>query len=198
MPFWFLAYVILVAEFQKYFEPKRLFRYHYVFIIVFFVVFAAQGFLKHIHYNYSIKRSTHLIANAVRFTNIGVSEYQCNFYENGIRELKKAGFKPGDNILAFYETYMLVYAAGGYVPKKLNYSAEFYVTDANNIPTERVNFMIINEYQIPMMETYLADTDWNFPEGYNRVALGTDGQNLTNMGYNYILFSAKPSETNNH
>ena len=33
------------------------------------------------------------------------------------------GFRPGDNILAFFETYMLVYAAGGYVPDGMTYWA---------------------------------------------------------------------------
>lgn len=189
MPFWFLAYFMLLVVLKKYLNPKQIPVFHYSFIITFFIIFFSQGFLKHIHYNYSIKRSTHLIENAERLTNIGVSEYQQGFYENGIEQLKKAGFKPGDEVLAFYETFMLVYAAGGYVPHRLTYSAEFFVASKDNLPPQKADFMIINEYQIPMIEEFLADTDWNFPDGYNRVELGTDGQNLTNMGYNYILFS---------
>lgn len=197
MPFWFLAYFILFKEFKKYLDPKRIPDLHIVFITVFFIVFSAQGFLKHIHYNYSIKRSRHLIENAERFTNIGVSEYQRNFYENGIRKLKKAGFKEGDDVLAFFETFMLVYSAGGYVPHRLTYSAEFFVGNKENIPPEKVNLIIIDEYQIPMLTEFLTDTDWSFPESYDRVELETDGHNLTQLGYNYILFSSPSKTTNN-
>lgn len=191
MPFWFLAYFILLAEIKRYLLPWQVNIWHTVFIIVFFVVFSAQGFIKHIHYNYSIKRSKYLIENAERFTNIGVSEYQCNFYENGIRELKKAGFKPGDKVLSFFETFMLVYAAGGYVPHSLTYSAEFFVNSASNIPPEKSNYIIIDEYQVPMMTEFLASTDWDFPTSYQIVELGTDGHNLTQLGYNYLLFYSK-------
>jgi len=191
MPFWLLAYFVLFAEFKKYLDPSRIRVMHTVFITVFFIVFVTQGFLKHIHYNYSIKRSRHVIENAQRLTDIGVSEYQRNFYENGIRELEKVGFKPGDEVLAFYETFMLVYVAGGYVPHRLTYSAEFFVNNRENIPPEKTGFIIISEYQLPMMTEFLAGTDWGFPEGYTRTELGTDGQNLTQMGYKYILFAAK-------
>lgn len=189
MPFWVLAYFILIGEFRASLDPRRILVINYVFIITFFIVFAAQGFLKHIHYNYSIKRSRHLIENAERFTNIGVSEYQQNFYENGIRELKKAGFKKGDKVLAFYKTFMLVYTAGGYVPYRLTYSAEFFVADKDNIPPDKVDYIIIDHSQIAMITDFLKQSDWNFPESYSRTELGTDGHNLTQLGYNYILFS---------
>ncbi|MDT8394532.1 MAG: hypothetical protein RQ761_11865 [Bacteroidales bacterium] len=188
MPFWALAYFILLAEFKKHFATERIPVWHTAFIIVFFVVFAAQGFLKHIHYNYSIKRSRYLVENAKRFTNIGVSEYQCDFYETGIRQLKKAGFKPGGEVLAFYETFMLVYMAGGYVPHRLTYSAEFFVNDRDNIPPEKAGYIIIDEYQVPMLTHFLAGSGWDFPISYNVVELGTDGHNLTKLGYNYLLF----------
>jgi hypothetical protein len=191
MPFWFLAYFILLAEFKKYFESPKARTWHTVFVVVFFVVFGAQGFLKHIHYNYSIKRSRHLVENSERFTNIGVSEYQCNFYENGIDQLKKAGFKKGDEVLAFFETHMLVYMAGGYVPMRLMYSADFFVLSEDNIPKEKVKYIIIDESEISMMAEFLSITNWQFPESYNRVDLGTDGHNLTQLGYNYILFYAR-------
>jgi hypothetical protein len=191
MPFCALAYFILLAEFKKYLAAERIPVWHTTFIMVFFVVFAAQGFLRHIHYNYSIKRSRHPVENAIRFTNIGVSEYQRDFYENGIRQLKKAGFRPGDEVLAFYETFMLVYMAGGYVPHRLTYSAEFFVNDPDNIPPEKARYIIIDAYQVPMLTDFLAGSGWDFPASYNIVELGTDGQNLTHMGYRYILFSRK-------
>lgn len=190
MPFWFLALFVLYGEFRTYNEKSSFNVINYVFIIVFFIVFVAQGFLKHIHYNYSIKRSIYPIEGAIRFTNIGVSEYQQNFYENGIRELKKAGFEKGGEVLAFYETFMLVYAAGGYVPHRLTYSAEFFVADKDNIPQNKVDYIIIDQGQIAMVTEFLEQSDWNFPESYNKVELGTDGHNLTQLGYNYILFSS--------
>ncbi|NQT77511.1 MAG: hypothetical protein HQ565_07335 [Bacteroidetes bacterium] len=191
MPFWFLALFVLYGEFRTYNEKSSFNVINYVFIIVFFIVFVAQGFLKHIHYNYSIKRSIYPIEGAVRFTNIGVSEYQQNFYENGIRELKKAGFEKGDDVLAFYKTFMLVYAAGGYVPHRLTYSAEFFVANKDNIPQNKVDYIIIDQGQIAMVTEFLEQSDWNFPESYNKVELGTDGHNLMQLGYNYILFSSK-------
>ncbi len=192
MPFWFLAYFILLAEFKKHLESPRINTWHMVFIMIFFVVFSAQGFLKHIHYNYSIKRSTHLVKNAERFTNIGVSEYQCRFYENGIGQLRKAGFKEGDEVLAFFETYMLVYMAGGYVPHRLSYSADFFVLNEDNIPKEKVKFIIIDESEIELISEFLSGTNWGFPKSYKRIDLGTDGHNLTQLGFNYILYSANP------
>lgn len=191
MPFWFLALFVLYGEFKTFTDKSKFQLINYVFIIVFIIVFSTQGFLKHIHYNYSIKRSRHLIENADRFTNIGVSEYQKNFYENGIRELKKAGFEPGDNVLTFWETFMLVYAAGGYVPHRLTYSAEFFVGDKSNIPPEKAKLIIIDEGKIPMLTEFLSVTNWAFPESYSMVELGTDGHNLTQLGYNYILFFSK-------
>jgi len=191
MPFWFLAYIISLAEAKSYINPKNIRAYHMAFLIVFVVVFGSQGFIKHIHYNYSIKRSVHRIEKAERFKNIGISEYQRDFYENGIKELEKAGFKPGDEVLAFYETFMLVYVAGGFVPHKLSYSVELFITDSHNIPSNKPNYIIINQHQINILRKFLDQTNWNFPSRYNQAELGTDGQNLTNLGYNYILFSAK-------
>ena len=196
MPFWFPAYFLLVVEFKKYLNTKQINTWHAVYIMIFFIVFVLQGFLKHIHYNYSIKRSTFLIENAVRLRGNSVSEYQRNFYENGIKELKKAGFKPGDEILAFYETFMLVYAAGGYVPHRLTYSAEFFIGDKDNIPPRKPKYIIIDNYQIPMLTEFLKTTNWKFPSSYSMVELGTDGQNLTQLGYNYLLFTNKERNTN--
>lgn len=195
MPFWFLAYVLAVVLFEKTSDKNFMKISNLSFIVVFFIVFAAQGFIKHIHFNYSIKRSTHRIENASRFNNIGVSEYQCNFYDNGIRELTKAGFKPGDDVLAFYETFMLVYAAGGYVPHRLSYSAEYFTTNTDNIPPQKPNYIIIDDYQVPMLKEFLVSTDWNFPASYNIVELGTDGHNLTQLGYNYLLFYSEDPQT---
>lgn len=190
MPWWALAYFIILEEFKQYINSKRIKVYHYTFIITFTIVFLSQGFLKHIHYNYSIKRSTYYIKNAERLKNIGVSEYQQKFYENGISELKKAGFTKGDEILAFYETFMLVYVAGGYIPNQLLYSAKSFVSDDDNIPQNKVKYIIIDESQISMIEEFLSQTDWDFPKSYNQSQLGTDGHNLTQLGYHYILFSS--------
>ena len=103
--------------------------------------------------------------------------------------MKKSCYEIGDEVLAFYETFMLVYAAGGYVPHKLTYSAEFFVGDEENISPVKPQFIIIDDYQVPMLTDFLKSTEWNFPASYNMVELGTDGHNLTQLGYNYILFS---------
>lgn len=191
MPFWFLALYILYADLGILPNKFQYTKYNLIFIITVSIVFVFQGFLRHPHYNYSIKRSKYPIENAVRFKGIKVSEYQNNFYENGISALNKNGFNTGDNILAFYETYMLVYAAGGYVPDGLTYWAYNFVSDNANIPQKKVDFIIINTGEIEMMRNFLSQTNWNFPESYNKTDLGTDGHNLTQMGYNYILFSAR-------
>ena len=122
-------------------------------------------------------------------TAASLSEYQNRFYENGIRELNEHGFRPGDNILAFFETYMLVYAAGGYVPDGMTYWAYHFADDPDNIPDEKVNFIIIDESEIDLMTEFLLPTDWDFPDSYKRADLGTDGHNLTQLGFNYVLFS---------
>jgi len=192
MPFWFLALYILYAEYGIITNGFRYKKYNYVFIITISIVFVFQGFLRHPHYNYSIKRSGYPIENAVRFKGIKVSEYQNAFYENGITALTENGFIPGQNILAFFETYMLVYAAGGYVPNGLTYWAYNFASDPANIPEEKVRFIIIDEQEIEMISEFLSETDWDFPKSYKRTDLGTDGQNLTQLGFNYILFSAIP------
>lgn len=87
---------------------------------------------------------------------------------------------------------MLVYTAGGYVPNGLTYWANNFASDPNNIPEEKVDFIIIDEREIGLMTQFLSPTDWDFPKSYKRTDLGTDGQNLTQLGYNYILFSALP------
>lgn len=192
MPFWFFAFYLVMAEFKILRTSKGYNRFLYILIATVFIVFIFQGFLKHPHYNYSIKRSKHIIENAVRFKNIKVSEYQKYFYENGIQALNANGFKPGGNILAFYETYMLVYAAGGYVPDGLTYWAYQFASDPDNIPDEKVDFIIIDESEIELMTEFLSQTDWDFPVSYKRTDLGTDGHNLTQLGFNYLLFSKYP------
>ena len=194
MPFWFLALYIIYAEYGIISNSFRYKKYNYVFIITISIVFVFQGFLRHPHYNYSIKRSGYTIENAVRFKGIKVSEYQNTFYENGIRVLNENGFKPGGNILAFYETYMLVYTAGGYVPDGLTYWAYNFASDPKNIPEEKVDFIIIDEKEIDLMTQFLSQTDWGFPKSFNRTDLGTDGHNLTQLGFNYILFSANGAQ----
>ena len=190
MPFWFLALYFLLAELKLLKNKKLINKYNILMILTVTVVFVFQGFIRHPHYNYSIKRSKYLIGDAVRFKGIKVSEYQNKFYENGIRELNEHGFRPGDNILAFFETYMLVYAAGGYVPDGMTYWAYHFAGDPDNIPDEKVNFIIINENEIGLITEFLSQTNWDFPASYKRIDLGTDGHNLTQMGYNYILFSS--------
>lgn len=191
IPFWLLALYILYAEYGIIANGFRYKKYNYVFIITVSIVFVFQGFLRHPHYNYSIKRSGYLIENAVRFKGIKVSEYQNAFYENGINALTENGFIPGQNILAFFETYLLVYAAGGYVPDGMTYWAYNFAGDHANIPPKKVDFIIIDTSEIEMMCDFLSQTNWDFPESYNKTDLGTDGHNLTQMGYNYILFSAR-------
>ena len=190
MPLWFLALYFLLAEFKLLKNKILLRKYNILIILTVTVVFIFQGFIRHPHYNYSIKRSKYPIENAVRFQGIRVSEYQNKFYENGIRELNEHGFSPGDNILAFFETYMLVYAAGGYVPDGMTYWAYHFAGNPDNIPNEKVSFIIIDESEIDLMTEFLSQTDWNFPKSYTRTDLGTDGHNLAQMGYNYILFSS--------
>ncbi len=192
MPFWFLALYIIYAEYGIISNSFSYKKYNYVFIITISIVFVFQGFLRHPHYNYSIKRSKYPIENAIRFKGIKVSEYQNAFYENGITALTENGFIPGQNILAFFETYMLVYTAGGYVPDGLTYWAYNFTSDPENIPEEKVDFIIIDEKEIDLMTRFLSQTDWGFPESFNRTDLGTDGHNLTQLGFNYILFSALP------
>jgi hypothetical protein len=190
MPFWFLALYILMAEFRLLKSHVHVKKYNILLILTVTIVFVFQGFLRHPHYNYSIKRSKYPIENAVRFKGIKVSEYQNRFYENGIRALGEHGFKPGENVLAFFQTYMLVYAAGGYVPDDLTYWAYHFAGDPENIPGEKVDFIIIDESEIDLMTEFLLQTDWDFPASYRRTDLGTDGHNLTQLGYNYILFSS--------
>jgi hypothetical protein len=85
---------------------------------------------------------------------------------------------------------MLVYAAGGYVPDGMKYWAYYFASDPRNIPDNKVSFIIIDESEIELMTEFLSQTDWDFPASYKRVELGTDGQNLSEMGFNYILFSS--------
>ena len=87
---------------------------------------------------------------------------------------------------------MLVYMAGGYVPHRLTYSADFFVLSDDNIPQEKVKFIIIDEGEIDLISEFLSRTNWGFPKSYERIDLGTDGHNLTQLGFNYILFSAHP------
>jgi hypothetical protein len=189
-PFWFLALYFFMAQFRVIHIKPMLIKYQYLLILTVSIVFFFQGFIRHPHYNYSVRRSKYPIENAVRFKGIRVSEYQHSFYENGIRALGENGFRPGENVLAFYETYMLVYAAGGYVPDGLTYWAYHFASDAENIPEKKVDFIIIDESEIGLMTEFLSQTDWDFPASYKRTDLGTDGHNLTQMGFNYVLFSS--------
>lgn len=191
MPFWLLAMYILFLEFNTSEDHLKLAKYKYIMLVTVSIVFVFQGFLKHPHYNYSIKRSKYPIENAVRLNHIKVSKYQKDFYERGIFALKDQGFKPGNRVLAFYETYLLVYAAGGYAADGLTYWAYNFTSDRENIPDTKINYIIIDESEINLMTDFLSETDWDFPASYSRTILGTDGHNLSQLGYNYILFSSK-------
>jgi hypothetical protein len=182
---------ILFLEFNRADGGLKLAKYQYILLVTVSIVFVFQGFLKHPHYNYSIKRSKYPIENAVRLNHIKVSKYQKDFYERGINALANQGFKPGNRVLAFYETYLLVYAAGGYAADGLTYWAYNFTSDRSNIPDTKINFIIIDESEIELMTDFLSSTDWEFPESYSRTVLGTDGHNLTQLGYNYILFSSR-------
>ena len=84
MPFWFLALYYFLAEFRKSRVKTIPDKYQYLLILTVSIVFFFQGFIRHPHYNYSIRRSKYPIENAVRFKGIKVSQYQNSFYFGGI------------------------------------------------------------------------------------------------------------------
>ncbi|VBB44611.1 membrane hypothetical protein [uncultured Paludibacter sp.] len=189
MPFWVVAFYLLIA-FSKTKENLFIKVSSTVYVLLLITGFAYLVYFNRFHYYYTPKKSNIEIENDVRFQHIKVSQWQKDFNEKAIRILNENGFKKGDKILAFYDNFITVYIAGGYIPKDLIYQFEVFATDIKNIPDKPVDYiLIIEEQEKPMME-FLKKTGWEFPEKYQRFDLGKAAENLP-AGYNSILFIKK-------
>ncbi len=189
MPFWVTAYFLLIS-FIDFKHTAFLKISHSIYVLLLIGGFTYLVYFSRYHYYYSPKQSNTNITDTSRFRNIRVSGWQKEFNDRAIHLLNDMGFKKGDKILAFYDNFITVYMAGGYVPNNLIYQFEVFASDKQNIPSYPVNYILIIEEQEKAMQSFLKHTDWGFPSDYMRFDLGKAAENLPAQ-YNSILYIRK-------
>ena len=191
MPFWVVLYFSLISILGL--KDNALFVRvsHISYTLLLIAGFAYFVYFHRAHYYYTPKKSNVKIENVVRFQNIKVSKWHKGFNEEAIQVLKDNGFKKGNEVLAFYDNFITVYMAGGYVPRNLIYQFEVFVSDRNNIPNKPIKYILIIEEQEKPMQEFLSMTNWGFPDDYMRFDLGKAAENLPTEGYHSILYIKK-------
>lgn len=189
MPFWVVAYFLLVSIID--FKQKTFLKIsNTIYVVILMVGVAYFVYFARYHYYYTPKKSNTEITDTSRFRNIKISEWQKDFNDKAIDIMRKNGFKKGDSVLAFYDNFITVYMAGGYIPSNLIYQFEVFVSDKKNIPNEPIIYIFLIEEQDKPMQEFLKDTNWDFPESYMRFDLGKAAENLPAQ-YNSILYIRK-------
>ncbi len=189
MPFWIVAYVLMIGNRDDSMRLKNISIMLWLGLL--FAAYVHLSYFTRRHYYHTPVSSKMALTNTERFKGIKVSQWQKEYYENAVKQLREHGYTNGKDILTFYEDFMTVYMIGGYIPEKLVYQSEVFMSDPQNLPHERVDYIIIIQEQEQAMAEYLKNSGWEFPEKYERIDLGRSAKNLPENTYNSILFIYK-------
>jgi hypothetical protein len=170
VPFWLVAFSYLSAQLRT--ESNE--RLDLLFVVLLLAGYVWLGNFQRYHYYYTPRSSRYEIVGASRPQKVLVSQYQQQYYSDLMDTLKTAGCKPGDKFMAFGENQITVYLAGGVIDGLLPYHWWQYKSFAKDAPQAFVLFKTEEESVID----YFRQTEWNFPENYERMEMRPISQNL--------------------
>ena len=169
-PFWLLAFFYL----STLLEIGRYERLNLLFVTILLAGYVWLGNFQRYHYYYTPRSSLYEIVGASRPQEVLISQYQQQYYSDLLDTLQASGCKPGDKYMAFGENQMTVYLAGGYVSGRLPYHWWQYKDFESEAPQAFIMFG--NEEKD--VAAYFQETDWEFPEKYERIEMRQMSQNM--------------------
>ena len=169
-PFWVLAFNVLFAELGT----KDSERLSLLFTTILLAGYVWLGNFQRYHYYYTPRSSKYEIVGASRPQEVLISKYQQQYYSDLLDTLKKAGCKPGDKYMAFGENQMAVYLAGGYINGRLPYHWWQYKVFEKDAPQA---FIIFKNEEDEVID-HFQNSEWGFPEDYERIEMRQMSQNM--------------------
>lgn len=190
--FWLVAYYVLYSKYKSIlskFSKKTLSVLLCCFVPVFFMTY---GFNSRCHNYYGIRKASFYLEDMPRLGNVKLVAYQKNFIEHLNHTLKENGFVCGDTILAFEVDLMATYAVGASMPESVYYTHKQMI-NRRFLPDRRLKYIMLSKRAEKEFADYLQDTDWEFPEKYNRIDVGKFAENMQDE-YTSILYVLKFNE----
>ena len=170
LPFWLMAFFYLSTQLKT--ESSE--RLSLLFVVLLLAGYVWLGNFQRYHYYYTPRSSRYEIVGAFRPQGVLISQYQQQYYSDLLDSLRTSGCKPGDKYMAFGENQMAVYLAGGYIDGRLPYHWWQYKGFENNAPQA---FILFKTEENDVIE-YFRQTDWAFPENYDRIEMRQMSQNM--------------------
>ena len=170
VPFWLVAFFYLSTQLKT--ESNE--RLSLLFVVLLLAGYVWLGNFQRYHCYYTPRSSRYEIVGASRPQGVLVSQYQQQYYSDLLDSLRTSGCKPGDKYMAFGENQMAVYLAGGYIDGRLPYHWWQYKGFENNAPQA---FILFKTEENDVIE-YFQQTDWAFPENYDRIEMRQMSQNM--------------------